>query len=119
MFFSGLRLLSLLHPAKDIIYELKCRNMKKIEPITLAQLKPRIPAFVENILDCPENTTLERFPQRLEAMGIVRDRPIEVLRQAKFGGLLHIRVGTTTELAIRPQEAQYITVMPIQQGDLP
>ncbi|WP_204105166.1 MULTISPECIES: FeoA family protein [Spirulina sp. CCY15215] len=88
--------------------------MKKIKPITLAELKPRIPARVANIVDCGENTTLERFPQRLEAMGVVRDRPIEVLRQAQFGGLLHIRVGTTTELAIRRQEAQYITVIPIE-----
>ncbi|MEA5469794.1 FeoA family protein [Spirulina sp. 06S082] len=88
--------------------------MKKIKPITLAELKPRIPARVANIVDCKENITLERFPQRLEAMGIVCDRPIEVLRQAQFGGLLHIRVGTTTELAIRRQEAQYITVIPIE-----
>ena len=34
---------------------------------------------------------------RLEAMGIIPNKPIRVLRKAWLGGPLHIQVGTTTE----------------------
>jgi ferrous iron transport protein A len=48
--------------------------------------------------------------RRLAAIGITPDKQIEVLRKAYFKGPLHIRVGTTTEIAIRRQEAQMIQV---------
>jgi Fe2+ transport system protein FeoA len=90
--------------------------VENVKAIALTELPPGILARVENIVNPPDNITLERFLQHrflqhLAAMGILRDRPIEVLRQASFGGPLHIRVGETTELAIRRQEAQYITVI--------
>lgn len=47
---------------------------------------------------------------RLEAMGILPDKPIQVLRKAIFGGPLHIRIGSTTEVAMRRTEAQLIAV---------
>lgn len=47
---------------------------------------------------------------RLEAMGIIPNKPIRVLRKAWLGGPLHIRVGTTTELVLRRQEAQNIFI---------
>jgi ferrous iron transport protein A len=47
---------------------------------------------------------------RLEAMGIVPNKPIRVLRKAWLGGPLHIRVGLTTELAIRVREAEQVVV---------
>ena len=43
-------------------------------------------------------------------MGIISDKPIQVLRKAWFGGPLHIRVGSTTEIAIRQQEAKMVQV---------
>ena len=46
----------------------------------------------------------------LEAMGIIPNKPIRVLRKAWLGGPLHIRVGTTTELVLRRQEAQNIFI---------
>lgn len=47
---------------------------------------------------------------RLEAMGIAANKPIRVLRRAWLGGPLHIRVGSTTELALRRQEAQRVLI---------
>lgn len=47
---------------------------------------------------------------RLEAMGIIPNKPIRVLRKSWLGGPLHIRVGTTTEIAIRRQEAKNIHI---------
>jgi ferrous iron transport protein A len=48
--------------------------------------------------------------KRLSAMGIIPDKSIQVLRKAGFGGPLHIRIGSTTEIAIRRQEAEMIKV---------
>ena len=47
---------------------------------------------------------------RLEAMGIFADKPIQVLRKAVLGGPIHVRVGSTTELAMRRSEAQLVAV---------
>lgn len=47
---------------------------------------------------------------RLEAMGITSNKPIQVLRKAWLGGPLHIRVGITTEIAIRRQEAEKVLI---------
>lgn len=47
---------------------------------------------------------------RLEAMGITPNKPIQVLRKALLGGPLHIRVGATTEIAIRRQEAEKVLI---------
>ncbi|MFM1843861.1 MAG: hypothetical protein RLZZ490_2604 [Cyanobacteriota bacterium] len=47
---------------------------------------------------------------RLEAMGILPDKPIQVLRKAMFGGPIHLRIGSTTEVAMRRTEAQLIAV---------
>ena len=48
--------------------------------------------------------------KRLAAIGIVPNKQIIVIRKAGFGGPLHIRVGSTTEVAIRHQEAQMVQV---------
>ncbi|AFY60766.1 MULTISPECIES: FeoA family protein [Cyanophyceae] len=48
------------------------------------------------------------FTDRLAALGIMHGRKVEVLRKAALGGPLHIRVGLTTEVAIRRHEAALI-----------
>ena len=48
--------------------------------------------------------------KRLAAMGLIPDKQIQVLRKAWFGGPLHIRVGSTTEIAIRRHEAEMVRV---------
>jgi ferrous iron transport protein A len=47
---------------------------------------------------------------RLEAMGIFPDKPVQILRKAVFGGPLHVRVGSTTEVAMRRSEAALVTI---------
>jgi ferrous iron transport protein A len=47
---------------------------------------------------------------RLAALGVVSSKPIQVLRRAKMGGPLHIRVGLTTEIALRTREANTVQV---------
>ena len=73
----------------------------------LSELKVGQVGFVDCIQAHHSNKGLVN---RLEAMGILPNRPIQVLRVAGFGGPLHIRIGTTTEVAIRRQEAELIRV---------
>ncbi|NEP84594.1 MAG: ferrous iron transport protein A [Okeania sp. SIO3B3] len=51
--------------------------------------------------------------KRLKAMGVVPEKQIMVLRKSCFGGPIHIRVGISTELAIRREEAKTIFVKPL------
>lgn len=77
--------------------------------MTLSELKPGKLAIVEGIQVCAGSQALAN---RLEAIGITPNKPIMVLRRAWFGGPLHVRVGSTTEIAIRPQEAKSIFLQP-------
>jgi ferrous iron transport protein A len=79
--------------------------------MTLSELKPGKLAFVKHIDNSSETQGLIN---RLEGMGIIPNKPIMVLRQAWFGGPLHVRVGSTTEIAIRHQEAQTIHLQALE-----
>ncbi|HEY9702598.1 MAG TPA: FeoA family protein [Allocoleopsis sp.] len=79
--------------------------------MTLSELKPGKQALVKQIDNLPEN---EGLVNRLEAIGITPNKPIMVLRQAWFGGPLHVRVGYTTEIAIRHQEAKIIILQDME-----
>lgn len=73
--------------------------------MTLSELKPGKVALVKEIQVAPHDQGLSH---RLMAIGITPNKPIRVLRQSWFGGPLHVRVGATTEIAIRHQEAKAI-----------
>jgi ferrous iron transport protein A len=75
--------------------------------MTLSELELEQPAMVEQI---NINRHSQELRKRLAAMGIIPDKQIQVLRKAWFGGPLHIRVGSTTEIAIRRQEAEMVRV---------
>lgn len=49
--------------------------------------------------------------QRLSALGFRPGKTLHVLRQAAFGGPLHIRIGTT-DVMIRTQDATCIALEP-------
>ena len=49
----------------------------------------------------------EELHQRLLALGLRMGRRVRLLRRARFGGPLHVRVGTT-ELMLRIREAHCI-----------
>jgi len=78
--------------------------------MTLSELKPGSVAIVEKVQLSRHGKGLAK---RLEAMGIVPNRPIRVLRKAWFGGPLHIRIGSTTEVAIRKEEATMVLIQPM------
>ncbi|NES87823.1 FeoA family protein [Okeania sp. SIO2B9] len=48
--------------------------------------------------------------QRLEEKGVVSNKPVQVLREAKSSSSLHIRVGSSQEINIQPEEAEMIIV---------
>ncbi len=75
--------------------------------MSLLELKPGQIAFIERV---DETSDTIGFVQRLAALGIVPHRQVQVLRIAGFGGPIHLRVGTTTEVAIRRREARLVQV---------
>ena len=75
--------------------------------LTLSDLSVGAVAIVSSIVQGAHGKGLAT---RLEAMGIMPNKPIQVLRKAWLGGPIHIRVGTTTELVMRRQEAKNILV---------
>jgi ferrous iron transport protein A len=75
--------------------------------MTLCDLKPGQVAIVESVEIGHHG---EGLVNRLEAMGIIPGKPIRVLREAWFGGPLNVRVGCTTEIAIRRREAGLVIV---------
>ncbi|MGD1806465.1 FeoA family protein [Dapis sp. BLCC M126] len=75
--------------------------------MNLADLRIGQIAIVDQVLSIGHE---QGIVQRLAAMGVVSDRPIQVLRKAQFNGPLHIRVGATTEIAIRLDEAEMIVI---------
>ena len=75
--------------------------------MTLKELNPNQIAIVEAIDAKP---TDQGFKTRLEAMGIIPGNPVRVLRAAILGGPLQVRVGSTTEIAIRRSEAHLVKV---------
>ncbi len=75
--------------------------------MTLSELKTGDIAVVESIQLKRHG---QRLGKRLSAIGIIPNKQIQVIRKAGFGGPLHIRVGSTTEIAIRHQEAEMVGV---------
>ncbi|NES03281.1 MAG: ferrous iron transport protein A [Okeania sp. SIO2F4] len=75
--------------------------------MNVADLKTGQMGIVDQVLNIGRE---QGIVQRLAAMGVVSDRPVQVLRKAQFNGPLHIRVGATTEIAIRPHEAEMIVL---------
>jgi ferrous iron transport protein A len=56
------------------------------------------------------NTDEPGLGRRLEAMGFKVGQQVKVLRKAWLNGPLHLRVGLTTEVAMRRHEAEEIFV---------
>ena len=78
--------------------------------LDLSCLDIQSPAIIKRI---EIDTYGEVLVKRLQAMGVVPEKQIMVLRKSCFGGPIHIRVGVSTELAIRREEAKTIFVQPL------
>ena len=50
------------------------------------------------------------FRDRLQAMGLRKGRSVQVLRKAPGGDPYEVRVGSTTEIAIRKSEAALVDI---------
>ena len=80
--------------------------------MTLKELKIGEVAIVQKIKD--DNTPIGKgFKTRLEAMGLVVGKPVQVIHAAWLGGPLVVRVGSTTEIAIRRSEAELVIIKPL------
>ncbi|NEQ74185.1 MAG: ferrous iron transport protein A [Okeania sp. SIO2C9] len=75
--------------------------------MNVADLKTGQMAIVDRVLNIGRDRGIV---ERLAAMGVVSDRPVQVLREGSFNGPLHIRVGLSTEIAIRSHEAEMIVI---------
>lgn len=74
------------------------------DTIELAALKPGETATISSV------HADRGLSYRLAALGFRVGKRIEVIRQAKFSGPLHVRVGTT-DVMLRRKEAEKITVL--------
>jgi len=77
-----------------------------VSMMQLSELPPGSIAIITGI----DAMASDDLRQRLVALGIVAGQSVQVLRTAGWGGPLHIRVGATTEVAIRRQEATRVWV---------
>lgn len=75
--------------------------------MTLLELSVGQIALVDGISDSVHGPGLV---SRLAAMGIVPNKPIQLLRKAALGGPLHLRIGSTTEIAMRRSEARLVRI---------
>lgn len=73
-------------------------------PLTLDRLDPGESAIIR-ALDAGEE-----LDQRMVALGLRVGNSVRLLRRARFGGPLHVRVGTT-ELMLRTREACCVHLM--------
>lgn len=77
--------------------------------MTLKELKIGSIAIVKNIID--DNSFIKKgFKTRLEAMGLIPGKPVQVIHIALLGGPLVVRVGSTTEIIIRRSEAELVII---------
>ena len=70
-------------------------------PYSLDRLNPGVRAHIEH-LAMPAG-----LRSRLAALGLVRGKAIEMIRQAGWGGPLHVRVGST-DIILRRKDAALI-----------
>ncbi len=83
--------------------------------MTLSDLSPWDEAIID-LINSDGTEVQDGFKIRLEALGLVPSKPVLVLRGAAFGGPLHVRVSSTTEVAIRRSEAERVQIREHQPG---
>lgn len=75
--------------------------------MTLVDLPLNESAVVEYIDSSPFGMGLV---MRLESMGFVKNNPIRVIKKSILNGPIKVRVGSTTDLAIRMSEASLVKI---------
>ena len=85
--------------------------------MTLNDMKPGQIALIQGI-QSDGGSLQDGFKVRLEAMGLIADKSVRVIRSAWLRGPLHVRVGSTTEIAIRRSEAKLVNVNLHYKGEI-
>ncbi|MGK7919205.1 MAG: FeoA family protein [Trichodesmium sp.] len=75
--------------------------------MNLSNLKIGQIGIVDRIIS---NDNTSGIVQKLEEKGVVSNKRVQVLRKAKSSSLLDIKVGSSKEITIQPQEAEMIIV---------
>ena len=78
--------------------------------MTLNDLKHQQQGRIDRLETSHHGIALTR---RLAAMGLVPEMIVTLIRKAPLGGPLHVRLGSTTEIALRRSEAACIRVRPV------
>ena len=79
------------------------------ESVNLSQLSINQSALVVDVTS-DGSPVGDGFKIRLEAMGLRKGQMVRVLRKAPGGDPYQVRVGSTTEIAIRKSEAQLVNI---------
>jgi len=79
--------------------------------MVLSELELHDTAYVEAVLPGPHGPGLT---SRLEAMGFLPNKQVRVIRRARMNGPIEVRVGSTTDVAMRRHEADLVVVRKIQ-----
>ena len=78
-------------------------------PMNLSELAVHHSATVVSVSSDGSDLS-NSFKDRLEAMGIRKGRKVQVMRKAPGGDPFEVRVGSTTEIAIRKSEAALVEI---------
>lgn len=79
--------------------------------MTLSDLSLHETAYVDVIQEGNHGPGLV---SRLEAMGFLPNKSIRVIRRATMSGPMEVRVGSTTNVAIRQREAELVLVRKVK-----
>lgn len=87
-------------------------------PITASSHQPKLPLTLERLSHGESGNVMainveDDLKKRFFAMGLKEGAHVRVLRKAKFGGPMHLRVGTS-ELILRLKEACCICLVTAQ-----
>lgn len=94
-----------LYANVDFCYKIRTILIYLLNRMQLQSLKPGQQATIASI------EAEQALYQRLNALGFRCGKVLQVMRQAAFGGPLHVRIGST-DVMIRTQDAACIQIEP-------
>lgn len=87
--------------------------MKSNNNIPLTNLECGKTAIINQIITGIHGQALTT---RFQSLGLVSGKKVKVIRKSWLGGTLHVKVGSTTAIALRSQEADLVLVNNPEKG---
>lgn len=87
--------------------------MKSNNNIPLTHLECGKTAIINQIITGIHGQALTT---RFQSLGLVSGKKVKVIRKSWLGGTLHVKVGSTTAIALRSQEADLVLVNNPEKG---